>query len=48
MTSEAQALPQPASVFRLHGFRTIWLAQLISIFGDFLALFGIISFGRTG
>ncbi len=24
-------------------FRTIWLAQLVSIFGDFLALFGIIS-----
>src|SRR5690242_16669756 len=24
-------------------FRTIWLAQFVSIFGDFLALFGIIS-----
>ncbi len=44
MTSEAQAAPRPASVFRLPGFRAIWAAQLISIFGDFLALFGIISF----
>jgi MFS family permease len=43
MTAEAQAAPLP-SVFRLAGFRTIWIAQLISIFGDFLALFGIISF----
>jgi len=25
-------------------FRTVWLAQFVSIFGDFLALFGIISF----
>lgn len=24
-------------------FRTIWLAQFVSIFGDFLALFGVIS-----
>src|ERR1051326_4735030 len=43
MTAEAQAPPLP-SVFRLAGFRTIWIAQFISIFGDFLALFGIISF----
>jgi MFS transporter, DHA3 family, macrolide efflux protein len=43
MTSEPQAVP-PASIFRLPGFRTIWIAQFISIFGDFLALFGIISF----
>jgi MFS family permease len=34
----------PSSVFRLPGFRTIWIAQFISVFGDFLALFGIISF----
>ena len=44
MTAEAQAAAPPASVFRLHAFRTIWIAQFISIFGDFLALFGIISF----
>src|SRR3954467_6680595 len=43
MTAEAQAPPLP-SIFRLPGFRTIWIAQFISIFGDFLALFGIISF----
>lgn len=43
MTSEPQATP-PSSIFGLPGFRTIWMAQLISIFGDFLALFGIISF----
>src|SRR6266516_3324631 len=43
MTSEPQAVP-PASIFRLPGCRTIWIAQFISIFGDFLALFGIISF----
>src|SRR3954454_14635043 len=43
MTAEAQAAPLP-SIFRLPGFRTIWIAQFISIFGDFLALFGIISF----
>jgi len=34
----------PTSVFSLPGFRTIWIAQFVSIFGDFLALFGIISF----
>lgn len=44
MTAEATAAPLPESVFRLPAFRTIWIAQLISIFGDFLALFGIISF----
>src|SRR5436305_325817 len=42
MTSETQ--PTSGSIFRVPGFRTIWLAQLISVFGDFLALFGIISF----
>jgi hypothetical protein len=25
------------------GFRTLWIAQFVSIFGDFLALFGVIS-----
>jgi len=43
MTSETQAA-KPGSIFRVPGFRAIWLAQFISIFGDFLALFGIISF----
>ncbi len=36
--------PAPGSVFRLPGFRAVWIAQFVSIFGDFLALFGIISF----
>jgi len=40
----AVSAPPLPSVFRLAGFRTIWIAQFISIFGDFLALFGIISF----
>ena len=38
--------PQPASmtgVFRDPNFRKIWAGQFVSIFGDFLALFGIIS-----
>lgn len=42
MTPEPQA--KASSVFRMPGFRTIWFAQFISIFGDFLALFGIISY----
>ncbi len=39
----AQASSNQGSIFQLREFRTIWLAQLVSIFGDFLALFGIIS-----
>jgi MFS family permease len=41
--------PTPAKPYTLkdilqHGpFRTLWLAQFVSIFGDFLALFGVIS-----
>jgi MFS transporter, DHA3 family, macrolide efflux protein len=31
------------SVLRQHAFRTIWLAQFVSIFGDFLAIFGVVS-----
>src|ERR671925_261159 len=30
-------------VFALPGFRKLWLAQFVSVFGDFLALFGVIS-----
>lgn len=44
---EGQATASAAaqgSIFRMREFRTIWLAQLVSIFGDFLALFGITSF----
>jgi DHA3 family macrolide efflux protein-like MFS transporter len=43
MTSEPQVI-KSGSIFSLPGFRAVWMAQFISIFGDFLALFGIISF----
>src|SRR4051812_48316005 len=35
--------PDQGHILRMPEFRTIWLAQFVSIFGDFLALFGIIS-----
>ncbi len=45
-TSMATA-PQPApslkSALTVPGFRSLWAAQFVSIFGDFLALFGVIS-----
>ncbi len=31
-------------IFRQKPFRKLWMAQFVSIFGDFLAVFGIISF----
>ena len=31
------------TILRHQPFRTLWLAQFVSIFGDFLALFGVIS-----
>src|SRR5215471_13367090 len=41
------ASPAPSfklkDVFRQTAFRRLWLAQFVSIFGDFLALFGVIS-----
>jgi MFS family permease len=40
------AAPQSStltSVMRQRAFRTIWLAQFVSIFGDFLALFAVIA-----
>lgn len=43
MSATPEAAPAPG-VFSLSGFRTIWIAQFVSIFGDFLALFGIISY----
>jgi MFS family permease len=38
-------LPKPDArgVFAQRDFRTLWLAQFVSVFGDFLALFGVIS-----
>src|ERR1700694_4403353 len=38
--------PPPASpkaLFAQAGFRALWLAQFVSVFGDFLAVFGVIS-----
>ena len=35
--------PKPQAILRHRPFRTLWLAQFVSIFGDFLALFGVIS-----
>jgi DHA3 family macrolide efflux protein-like MFS transporter len=32
-----------ASILRQRPFRTLWLAQVVSIFGDFLAIFAVIS-----
>jgi len=31
------------TILQFKPFRTLWLAQFVSIFGDFLALFGVIS-----
>jgi len=31
------------TILKYKPFRTLWLAQFVSIFGDFLALFGVIS-----
>ena len=42
MSTPAQA-PNLRAVFKLKDFRKLWLAQFVSIFGDFLALFGVIS-----
>src|SRR5207253_8880015 len=48
-TGDSSAAPSPAKtsglrdVFALPDFRKLWLAQFVSIFGDFLALFGVIS-----
>ncbi|HEY6970637.1 MAG TPA: MFS transporter [Candidatus Angelobacter sp.] len=42
MSSPPQALTLK-DVFRQRPFRRLWLAQFVSIFGDFLALFGVIS-----
>src|SRR3954468_4326128 len=31
------------TILKYKPFRTLWLAQFVSVFGDFLALFGVIS-----
>jgi MFS family permease len=47
MSSPAQTIsPTPytlKTILRHKSFRTLWLAQFVSVFGDFLALFGVIS-----
>ena len=47
MSSPAETIsPKPytlKAILRHKPFRTLWLAQFVSVFGDFLALFGVIS-----
>jgi MFS family permease len=47
MSSPAETItPKPytlKTILRHKPFRTLWLAQFVSVFGDFLALFGVIS-----
>jgi MFS family permease len=33
----------PRGLFAQPAFRTLWLAQFVSVFGDFLAIFGVVS-----
>jgi DHA3 family macrolide efflux protein-like MFS transporter len=49
-TANAEALPLPApepmsmrDVLRVDAMRRLWAAQLVSVFGDFLALFAVIT-----
>lgn len=42
-TPANQPKPSLRAVFQQPDFRKLWLAQFVSIFGDFLALFGVIS-----
>jgi MFS family permease len=39
----AEGTKSPRSLLRHPPFRTLWVAQLVSVFGDFLMLFGVIS-----
>lgn len=45
MTSPATASPTftAKTILQYRPFRTLWLAQFVSVFGDFLALFAVIS-----
>jgi MFS family permease len=47
MSSPAETIPPKPytlkTILRFKPFRTLWLAQFVSVFGDFLALFGVIS-----
>ena len=43
MASSAQTTGSLRAILQQPDFRKLWLAQFVSIFGDFLALFGVIS-----
>src|SRR6478609_9125444 len=46
MASPTQTTPTPytlKTILKCQPFRTLWLAQFVSVFGDFLAVFGVIS-----
>jgi DHA3 family macrolide efflux protein-like MFS transporter len=43
MATAASPKPNLREVFIQPAFRKLWLAQFVSVFGDFLALFGVIS-----
>jgi MFS family permease len=45
MATPAATTPQYSlkTILQQRAFRTLWLAQFVSIFGDFLALFGVIN-----
>ena len=43
MATTAPPRPRLKDAFMLPSFRKLWMAQFVSIFGDFLALFGVIS-----
>src|SRR5512147_1627204 len=43
MATAPQTRPSMKDAFALPAFRKLWVAQFVSIFGDFLALFGVIS-----
>ena len=43
MATVPQARPSMKDAFKLPSFRKLWAAQFVSVFGDFLALFGVIS-----
>ena len=43
MATASPTRPGMKDAFALPGFRKLWFAQFVSVFGDFLALFGVIS-----
>ena len=43
MASPAQGATSLRAIMKESAFRKLWMAQFVSVFGDFLALFGVIS-----